>query len=365
MEAIIAGMLLLALMFLLPSDSRNRKDVLRELMDCDWKGMFSFFTCSIALLVPINIGGTTENLGWASAPVLSCFAVGVISLGFLIYHQRWLAKRPVFPREIFARPATNVAFLGNAVVGVLISMVFYHLVLFWTGVRQKSMVDVGKMLLSVTLTFPTAFAITGISIKRWGRIKHATALGATLSTLGLGLMQLMTERVPEAAIIVICVCTGAGCGIFAPAMVNAVIATTDSRWHPHAIATRTLLYTAGQCIGVSLGLAIFTNTFRHRFEAHDGDAAITAAIVRAVLASPQELISKFRELLRLSPGGELVRMVVGATRSVWAVACALSGVTGALAILMRFPDLAEDDTTQRALPDEERHENSIEMTQRQ
>lgn len=358
-------MLFLALSILLPCDKRGRKDMLRELMDCDWKGMFSFFTCSIALLVPINIGGTAENLGWASAPVLSCFAVGVISLGFLIYHQRHLAKRPVFPREIFARPATNVAFLGNTVVGILISMVFYHLVLFWKGVRQKSTVEVGKMLLSVTLTFPVAFAITGIAIKRWGRIKQATAVGATLATLGLGLMQLMTERAPEAAILVICLCAGAGCGIFAPAMVNAVIATTDSRWHPHAIATRTLLYTAGQCIGVSLGLAIFTNSFRHRFEAHDGDAAIRAAVVRGVLANPQELISKLRELQRLSPGGELIKMVVGAIRSVWVFACALAGVTGAAAIFMRFPDLAEDGTIERAPPDEERQENSIEMTQRQ
>lgn len=365
METIIAALLLVALTFLLPCDSRGRKDMLRELMECDWKGMFSFFTCSVAILVPINIGGTTEDLGWASAPVLSCFAVGVISLCFLIYHQRHLAKRPVFPSEIFARPATNVAFLGNAVCGVLISMVFYHLVLFFEGVRQKSTVEVGKALLSVTLTFPTAFAITGIAIKRWGRIKHATAVGALLATLGLGLMQLMTERAPEAAILVICVCAGAGCGIFAPAMVNAVIATTESRWHPHAIAARTLLYSAGQCVGVSLGLAIFTNSFRHLFEAHEGDAAIRAAVARGVLANPQQLVSKLSELQRLSPGGELVKMVVGAIRSVWVFACALAGVTGAAAIFMRFPDLAEDGTMDRTLPDEERHENSIEMTQRQ
>lgn len=355
----------MALALLLPGESRAWKDRLRELKGSDWCGMFTFFICSVAILVPINIGGTTEALGWGSAPVLTCFAAGILSLAFLVYHQRRLAKRPVFPQEIFARPATNVAFLGNAVCGILLSMVFYHLVLFWEGIRQKSTVEVGKMLLCVTLTYPAAYASTGIAIKRWGQIKYATAVGATLSTLGLGLMQLMTERAPQAALIVICVCAGVGCGILAPAMVNAVIATTDSQWHPHAMATRTLLYTAGQCVGVSLGLAIFTNAFRTRFEAHDGDDAAGAAVVREVLGSPQELVSKLRQLRRLSPGGELVRMVVGALRAVWAFACVIAGVTGAAAIFMRFPNLAEDSTTERALPDEERQENSTEMTERQ
>ncbi|KAG6368265.1 hypothetical protein INS49_002467 [Diaporthe citri] len=363
-EVGIAVFLLSALVLLLPGENRSRKDRLRELKGCDWYGILLFFVCSVTLLVPINIGGTTEGLGWESAPVITCFVVGLYSLAVLVYHQRCLASRPAFPREIFARPATNVAFLGNAVCGVLISMVFYHLVLFWDGVRRKSMVEVGKMLLSVTLTYPVAFAITGIAIRRWGRLKYATAAGAMLVTLGLGLMQIMTERASQAGLLVICVCAGAGCGIFMPAMVNAVIATTDSRWHPHAIAIRTLLYTGGQCVGVSLGLAIFTTAFRNRFDAQEGDAATRAAVAKAVLINPQELISKLEILWSLAPGGELVRMVVGALRAVWVVACVLAGVTGALAILMRLPDLAKDSTTERVLPDEERQEKNTEMTSR-
>ncbi|KAI7773926.1 hypothetical protein LA080_009642 [Diaporthe eres] len=366
-EAVIAVTLISALVLLLPGESRSLKDRGRELKGCDWLGILLFFGCSVALLVPINIGGTAAGLAWNSPPVIACFAVGLFSLIVLVYQQRYRArrmKRPAFPREIFARRATNIAFLGNAVCGVLLSMVFYHLVLFWDGVRRKSTVETGKMLLSVTLTYPVAFAVTGIAIRRWGHIKYATAAGATLATLGLGLMQLMTERAPQAGLLVICVCAGAGCGIFTPAMVNAVIATTDSRWHSNAIATRTLLYTAGQCIGVSLGLAIFTNVFRHRFDAHDGDAAIRAAAVKTVLSSPQELVAELPTLWDISPNGELARMVVGALRAVWAVACVLAGVTGALAIWMRFPDLAKDSTTERVLPDEERQEDSTEMKPR-
>ena len=363
-EIIISGLLLVALAILLPNDSRAPKDRLRELRSCDWIGMIFFFACSTGILVPINIGGTTDSLRWGSRAIVICFVAGLFSLVFLICHQRRLAKRPAFPREVFARKTTNVAFLGNLVCGVLLSMVFYSLVLFWEGVRGKSTVEVGKMLLSVTLTYPAAFALTGIAIRRWGRISWATAAGGLVATLGLGLMQLMTETAPEAALVIICLCAGAGCGIFAPAMVNSIIATTDSRWHAHAIATRTLLYTAGQCIGASFGLAIFTNAFTRRYDALKGDDARLAEAARQVLGNPQELIGKIRELQQLSPNGELIHLVDGALRSVWATACCIAGVTGALAIWYRCPGLAEDSRTGRAVPDEERQENSTEMTQR-
>lgn len=358
----IASLLFGLLWALLPRDIRSVK----ELKDCDWPGMGLFFLCAVGILVPINIGGTASSLQWNSKPVLCTLAAGFVFLVALICHQRLVAKRPAFPREVFARRpttgiprplnffasvATSIAFFGNAVCGILLFTVFYSLVIFWEGVRQKSTVGVGLVLLSVTLTYPVAFAITGMAIKKWGRIRYAIAVGTFLSTLGLGLMQLMTEKTHECCLILICLIAGAGCGVFAPAMVNAVLATTDSRWHPHAIATRTLLYTAGQCIGVSLGMAIFTAAFNVRFGAG------------MVLGSPQELISRIKELRELAPGGELVTMVVGALRWVWGFACVFAGLTGALAILMDCPDLAPDSTTQAVLPDDEQ-QHGIEMASR-
>lgn len=316
---------------------------------------------------------------WESGRVPAIFAVGLISLTSLICHQRCIAPRPAFPRELFARRTTTgivwplrcfarcargIAFLANAVCGILLFMVFYSLVIYWEGVRQKSTVEVAISLLSVTLTYPLAFALTGIAIRCWGRIRYATAAGALLSTLGLGLMQLLTEDTPEGVAIFICVIAGAGCAAFTPSMVNAVIATTDSRWHAHAIATRSLLYTAGQCIGVSVGMSIFSLTFKARFGAHDGDAVLKANVAQMTLRDPQELISRINELQKLAPNGELVSMVVGALRWVWGVALVLAAATGLSAILMNCPDLPEDNTTQLAPPDEEQHQNGIHLASR-
>lgn len=375
----LASLLFSILTCLLPWDSRGIKERLHELKGCDWLGMALFFTGAVALLVPINIGGTTESTAWVSAPVLASFGSGLVSFILLIYHQRNLAKRPAFPREVFARRPTtgfrhpfkifvsispSIAFLGNTVGGMLLLSVFYSLVIFWEGVREKTTMNVGLVLLSMTITYPAAFALTGVAIRKWGRVKYAIAVGSLLSSLGLTLMLFMPPQTPEPILIIICFMLGAGCGVFAPAMVNAVLALTDSRWHSHAIATRTLLNTAGQCIGVSLGMAIFTGAFKAKFEAANVNPALKAKIMEMGFESPQDLISRIKDLRELSPDGELVSMVAGALRYVWCFASVVASLTGTMAVFMQCPDLPPDGTTPPARPDEEQQANNIEMASR-
>ncbi|KAL1873563.1 hypothetical protein Daus18300_003929 [Diaporthe australafricana] len=358
-EAAIGVFLLAAVSMLLPGDSRCWRARLRELGYCDWGGMLVFFICSVTFLVPINIGGNTAATEWTSPPVISCFVIAGISLGFLIYHQLKLASRPAFPKEIFKRWLTIIAYFGNAVCGMLLSMVFYNLVLFWEGVRGLSTLETGKRLLSATLAYPAAYALTGLAIRKWGKIKWATMVGALLSTLSLGLMQLTTADRPKATLIGISLLAGAACGMFAPAMLNTVIATTESRWHAHAIATRTLLYTAGQCAGISIGVAIFTNAFRGRLlDIHHADEATQNAI--EAFKTSGGLLSKIKELKRLSPDGELVRVVVFALQMVWYFALVLALITGIVASVPKCPSLPRDSETEIDT-DVERQDGSPEM----
>ncbi|KUI70160.1 hypothetical protein VM1G_05744 [Cytospora mali] len=352
MELFFVGTLFIALLFLLPGWHRGTTHPYQELKHCDWIGILAFFISSVAILIPINIGGAIQK--WNSGTVISSLVVGAISLVFLIYHQRYLAKDPAFPREIFTRAVTNIAFLGSLVSGMLLSMVFYNLILFWAGVRHLKTIEVGQMLLSVTLTYTVSAALTGIAIRTCGRIKWATITGSVLSTVGLGLMQLMTEDTPVAGLVLICMCASAGCGIFLPAVINTVIASTDREWHSHAIAMRTLLYTAGQSVGVSTGLAIFTNNFKYQnkkaFRAHGGG-----------IATPQDLMQMIKEL-----PPEVVGFVTTALRWVWGVACVLAFVGGIVACIPACPELPEDRKMGAGVPDEERqhdHEDKVNTRQ--
>lgn len=268
---------------------------------CDWIGILLFLVGSVACLIPINVGGSIAP--WNSPLVIACLAIGIGSLLALGIHQRLYAKNPAFPREIFNKGVTNAAFLGSLVSGMLLSMVFYNLVLFWEGVRHLTTVQVGVRLLSVTLTYTIFAAVTGIVVKVRGQIRWATITGTVCAVTGLGLMYLLDEIIPDAPILVISSIAAAGCGIMIPAVINTVLASTDKEWHSHAVAMRTLLYTAGQCIGISVGLAIFTN----KFEYHIARAEGTDDLV----LTPQSLVGALRGL---PPDSAVIKPMILALR---------------------------------------------------
>ncbi|PSR97236.1 major facilitator superfamily domain-containing protein, partial [Coniella lustricola] len=324
MELIFSGILFISLAFLLPSWQGRKTKPLTVLKNCDWIGMILFLIYSIATLTPINIGGSVK--GWSSAPVISCFVVSVVSLVALIVHQRHIAKNPAFPREVFSRHVTKFAFVGSVSAGILLSMVFYNLVLFWSGVRHLRTIDVGVMLLSLTLTYTVSAAATGMAIRTWGHIRWATVAGTLFAVLGLGLMYFMSQSTPVYALILISMTAAAGCGIHLPAMINTILASTDKSWHSHAIATRTLLHTAGQCMGVSLGLAIFS---------HDPHGSLS----QSAIITPQSLMRVIKDLPRDSA---VIDVIVYALRWVWGTACVLALVAGTLTCLFKCPPLPKD-----------------------
>lgn len=331
LEIVFATHLFLALFLLLPNWRNRKTKLVSVLKHCDWIGIFLFMISSVAILITINIGGTVQP--WGSWAVITCLVVGVVSLLGLIYHQRCVAKNPAFPKEIFSKPVTNSAFMGSLVSGMLLSMVFYMLVLFWEGVRQQSTLRIGIMLLSVTLTFAFSAAIVGLSIRACGRIQWATITGTVCAVLGLGLMWFMDGESPEWALILISIVTASGCGIFLPAMINTVLATTEKAWHSHAIAQRTLLYTAGQCIGISTGLAIFTNKFAREISKlpnNEGSSIIT----------PQSLIRVIKDL---PPHSETIKLMVHALRWVWGTAAGMALVAGILPCIFKCPRLPKDE----------------------
>lgn len=300
--------------------------------------MFLFLVGSVTTLVPVNIGGAVQS--WDSPAVTICFIVGGVSLFALAMQQRFLAKNPAFPKQIFSRPETCVAFFGSLVSGMLLSMVFYNLVIFWEGVRHITTVYVGIMLLSVTLTFAVFAAVTGVVIKVWGCIWWATASGSVFAILGLTLMAVyLTQTTPIPSLVFICMTTAAGCGIFLPAMINTVLATTEKGWHSHAIAMRTLLYTGGQCMGISVGLAIFMNKLASKIAKFNKDAGPNGLPVVGI--TPQSLLRVIKEL---PPNSEAIKLIVGALQWVWVSAVIMACVAGIMVCWYMPPDLPKDGT---------------------
>lgn len=330
LELIFAAPLLAALAFLLPSWKNRKTKLLDELKNCDWVGMILFMASSILILAFISTGGVVSP--WGSWENVACLIAGLLCLLNLALHQRFLAKNPAFPTEVFSKPVTNAAFAGSLVSGMLLNMVFYNLVIFWEGVRQLSNIGVGLMLLSVTLTYAVSAATVGIIIKSCGHIKWATITGSLCAILGLGLMWFMDETISTPPLVLISIVGAAGCGMFVTAMVNTVLVTTEEVWHSHAIAHRTLMFTAGQCMGISIGLAVFTQAFA---SSRYLDIASQEAGTEVVI-TPQSLL---RVIQDLGPSSGVIPIVVNALRHVWGTACAIAAVTGVVTCVFKCPSI--------------------------
>lgn len=322
--------LFIALFFLLPNSRNKNTTPLEVLKGCDWIGMVLFFVSSVLILISINIGGTVKP--WKSSAVIACFVIGGLSLVALIYHQRCLKKHPAFPRQVFTRLVTNCAFFGSLVSGMLLSMIFYYLALFWEGVRHLPTLEVGIMLLAVTMPYASSAALTGLAIKRWGRIKWATITGTVFAELGLSLMYFMTETAPVFSLIVITGLAATGCGIYLPAMINTILASTRREWHSHAIAIRTLLYTAGQCMGISIGLCIFTNNLSRQVSKTDPSQ-------QNAVVTPGGLMEVIKDLPK---DGEVVHSIVKALRWVWATAAIIALIACLPSCVLKCPALPDD-----------------------
>ncbi|KAJ4412128.1 hypothetical protein N0V82_008839 [Gnomoniopsis sp. IMI 355080] len=195
---------------------------------------------------------------------------------------------------------------------------------------------VGIMLLAVTLSYTIGAAATGIAIRLWGHIKWATITGTVLAESGLGLMYLLTETAPVAPLIIITMLAALGCGIYLPAMINTILASTGKQWHSHAIAMRTLLYTAGQCMGISIGLAIFTNNFSYQVDKVSHGS-------QSVAITPQGLMQIIKDLPKDS---EIVAFIVEALRWVWGTGAVIGFLAGIPACVLKCPALPEDDGPQ-------------------
>lgn len=334
MQIVIASVLLVALFFLLPQSQIGAKRTLGVLKECDWPGIFLFMIGTVLCLIPINVGGSMAP--WSSPLVIGCLVTGISSLLLLALHQRFYAKHPAFPREIFNKAVTNAAFLGSLISGMLLSMIFYNLVLFWEGVRHLSTIKIGVMLLSVTLTYTLSAAVTGIMVKIWGQVRWASVAGTFCAVVGLGLMYLLDDVVPVPPIIIISMIAAAGCGIMVPAVINTVLASTEKAWHGHAIAMRTLLYTAGQCIGISVGLAIFTNKFQHHLVRAEGTGNF--------VFTPQSLMTVLKDLPADSPAIEPMTL---ALRWVWGAGAILALLTGSFLCSFKCPALPKDKAAGR------------------
>ncbi|KAK3384227.1 major facilitator superfamily domain-containing protein [Lasiosphaeria ovina] len=289
----------------------------------DWVGILIFMPSAVALLVPFTMAGIF--FAWKSWQAIMSLLLGVGGLAALAVHQRYLAKNPMFRSSLFTKWTTVCSFFGQGVFGVCINMIFYYLVVFWSGVRGFDEILTGVALLPETLSIPVAAIVCGLTMRKTGRIRWAMLVGWPLTSLSIGLLWFLDTKTPLVALIVINTGVGLGAGIIASSLNVAILATTTREDNGHAMAMGWLFKSAGMCLGIAIGTALFSVQMESRLRQMD-EPEMTA----------ESLLRVLKNVKNDRAGQEAI---VRTLRILWTICCGLSGLAGLLCGSCKYPTL--------------------------
>lgn len=301
---------------------RPEAGVLQSLKKVDWVGIAIFMPSAVALLVPFTMSGIF--FPWGSWQSILPLIVGISGLAALATHQRYFAKNPMFKSVLFTEWATVCSFLGQAVFGVCVNMIFYYLVVFWSGVRGFDEIMTGVALLPETFSIPVAAILCGLGMRKTGQIRRAMCVGWPLISISIGLLWFLDAHTPLPTLVVINAGVGLGAGVVVSSLNVAILATTKKEDNGHAMAMGFLFKSAGMCLGIAIGTAVFTVQMDNQLSTLGGEAEMTA----------ESFLRALRQV-KNDPAGQEV--IVRALRILWIICSGLSGIVGFLCCLCQYP----------------------------
>ena len=150
-------------------------------------------------------------------------------------------------------------------------------------------------------------------------------VGWPLTSLSIGLLWFLDTKTPLPVLIIINAGVGFGAGTIASALNVAILATTKREDNGHAMAMGWLFKSAGMCMGIAIGTAVFTVQMEKELE-KIGGADMTAQSFLRVLNEVKD-----------DPTGREV--IVNILRILWLICCVLSGLVGLLCCSCKYPPL--------------------------
>ncbi len=228
-----------------------REHVRRRKHRVDYAGAVLLSAAVTAFL--FGLQGPIEGLGSGSAGGLVAIA-GILFAAFLWYERR--VPEPLLPLELFGKRIIAVGTANAVLVGAVLFGQSTFVPPFVQGVMGASPTLGGFILSATSIGWPTASAIGGRLILRWG-YRRTAVLGGVFLTLGFALLRLLRADDSLLAAAGVQVVIGAGFGFLVPIVVLSMQNAVP--WEQRGVVTSTNQFarSIGGTVGISLAGAIF------------------------------------------------------------------------------------------------------------
>lgn len=273
--------------FLLP---RSRHLTQRE--PIDWLGIALFVVAIASLLLALSFG---DQEGWASALVLSCFAlVAASGVSFVIWELR--ARAPMMRLATFQRPAFSFGIASGLLsyLGLFGTLFVFPFYLQFAGHMNPG--AAGLRLLLLPLALGLAAPVAGIVADRWGA--RPLTVGGMLLTAS-ALLAIALHPSTGGLLLVELVLIGIGLGTFTPPNNAAIMGAVPRNQSGMASGILNMTRGMGTAMGVALtglvfGLAAGTSTAHAHSPLLANKGFVAAVGFLAVIALAAAIFSALR-----------------------------------------------------------------------
>ncbi|KIW06855.1 uncharacterized protein PV09_02531 [Verruconis gallopava] len=310
-----------------------------KLARVDWIGGFLFISSSTSLLIAISWGGTQEPWSsWRTIVPLVLGAFGLVATGLF---ETYLAKEPIFGRNIFHCRDSFAAYAGATLQGFLLYGILYYGELYFLAVKGYGPVHAGSAALPTTLSLVPGSVVVGILITKFGSFRWAIWSGWALSTLANGLLVLWDVDTHVSVCTVILILIGIGHGLVLNAQNFATQAIALTGDEAQAAAMYAFLRSFGMALGVGIGGSVFQNVMMiklNSFGLPNSIARYAEAYIRILWSSPPT-----------EQTDQILQAYAYGLRGTYGLFCAIAGTAGIASIFIQKFDLNKELRTEHTL----------------
>lgn len=310
-----------------------------KLRRVDWTGSAIFVAAATCFLIPLTWGGV--GFPWDSWQTLFPLLLGLaLLIGFGTY-EKFIPREPILHLSLL--PDFNMVYsLVSAVVNAAIVFgVLYFLPLYFEAVQGYNPILAGVALFPATFTVAPMSIVAGVVISKTGDFRYVTWIGWALSTLGLGIMCLLSPSSSVAQWFFLCLIPGLGAGLLYTSLAIINQAAASEKLMASAISLFIFARMLGQCLGVAISGTVFQNRMRTNL------LATTTLVDKADEYSRDAttLVDILHDMEEGNAKDDLIAAYSDSLMIVWAVFCALSGAVTLLGFWLRHVSLDREHET--------------------
>lgn len=258
----ILGVALPMAFFFFSDLSRPTTDLMTKLKTIDWTGNTIFITSTTWVLIAISWAGISYK--WSDWQTLVPLIVGLAGVVVAILYEYYLSPNPFLSKRIFAHQSAVASYIAAMLQGLTLYMGLYYISFYFSAAHLFSPIRAGLSIFpATTLMLPGSVVVSAL-ITRFGRFRWAIWVGFTLSTLGNGLMVLMTDKTKTVVWATFLCIFGLGMGMILSSVNFSIQAAVEPEDAGSAAAMYAFMRSIGMCIGVAVGGTVFQNEMKRK-----------------------------------------------------------------------------------------------------